>query len=51
MATVSTAPAQAAGLPDRGRIAPGARADLIRFRVSGDVPVLNGVWCAGHRVA
>jgi alpha-D-ribose 1-methylphosphonate 5-triphosphate diphosphatase len=51
MATVSTAPARAAGLMDRGQLAEGLRADLVRFRTVDGVPVLHGVWSAGHRVA
>lgn len=51
MATVTAAPAKAAGLTDRGEIAVGKRADLIRFRAQGHVPVLHGVWAAGARVA
>ncbi len=51
MATVSTAPARAAGLMDRGQLAEGMRADLVRFRAIGGVPVLHGVWSAGARVA
>ena len=51
MATVTRAPAAAVGLNDRGAIEEGLRADLIRFRIIDDVPVLNGVWSAGARVA
>ncbi len=51
MATVTSGPAHAAGLVDRGVIAEGMRADLVRFRISGDVPVLGGTWSAGQRVA
>jgi alpha-D-ribose 1-methylphosphonate 5-triphosphate diphosphatase len=51
MATVSAAPAHAAGLMDRGQLAEGMRADLVRFRTVDGVPVLRGVWSAGHRVA
>lgn len=51
MATVTDAPAQASGLTDRGRLAPGLRADLIRFRNHDGVPVLRGVWSAGMRVS
>ncbi len=51
LATVSSAPARAAGLTDRGEIAVGQRADLVRFRVEGEVPVLHGVWSGGRRVA
>jgi alpha-D-ribose 1-methylphosphonate 5-triphosphate diphosphatase len=35
------------GLTDRGRIAPGRRADLIRLRFVGDTPVVRRVWCGG----
>lgn len=51
MATVSHAPAHAAGLVDRGTLAEGMRADMIRFRLVDGVPVLRGVWSAGARVA
>lgn len=50
IATVTSAPAKAAGLSDRGRIALGLHADLVRVtRVLG-TPVLRGVWCHGRRV-
>ena len=51
MATVTQAPAHAVGLTDRGAIAEGLRADLVRFRLIDGVPVPNGVWSAGARVA
>jgi alpha-D-ribose 1-methylphosphonate 5-triphosphate diphosphatase len=51
IAAVSAVPARAAGLLDRGRLAEGLRADLVRFRVMDGVPVLRGVWSAGARVA
>ena len=51
IASVTAAPAQAAGLDDRGRIAPGLAADLLRFRVVDGVPVPRGVWVGGVRVA
>jgi alpha-D-ribose 1-methylphosphonate 5-triphosphate diphosphatase len=51
MATVSRAPAHAAGLFDRGMLAEGMRADVIRVRLVDGVPVLRGVWSAGVRVA
>lgn len=51
MATVTAAPAHAAGLLDRGRLAEGMRADVIRFRLVDGVPALRGVWSAGQRVA
>ncbi len=49
--TVTLAPAQAAGLHDRGELCSGARADLIRFQMRGDVPALKAVWSRGQRVA
>jgi len=51
VAAVSVTPAQAIGLNDRGRIAPGARADLIRVRLADAAPVVMQTWCAGQRVA
>jgi alpha-D-ribose 1-methylphosphonate 5-triphosphate diphosphatase len=49
--TVTKAPAEAVGLTDRGEIATGKRADLIRVHVVGEVPVVRSVWREGHRVA
>lgn len=51
LATVTRAPAHAAGLLDRGSLAPGLRADVVRFGLAADVPVLRGVWSHGSRVA
>jgi alpha-D-ribose 1-methylphosphonate 5-triphosphate diphosphatase len=55
---VSTNPARAVGLDDRGEIAIGQRADLVRvhpFRPADDpritFPVVRAVWRAGHRVS
>ncbi len=48
---VSSKPARAAGLDDRGEIAVGKRADLVRVRADGDVPVVRAVWREGERVA
>ncbi len=49
VATVTATPAKAAGLTDRGELAEGLRADVIRVR-EGRHPVLRGVWRAGERV-
>jgi alpha-D-ribose 1-methylphosphonate 5-triphosphate diphosphatase len=49
--TVTRAPAEAVGLDDRGEIAAGKRADLIRVRVAAGVPMVRSVWRAGQRVA
>ncbi|WP_034850337.1 alpha-D-ribose 1-methylphosphonate 5-triphosphate diphosphatase [Inquilinus limosus] len=51
LATVTVNPARAAGLEDRGRIAPGLRADLLRVRLVDGVPVIRAVWREGERVA
>ena len=51
LATVTQAPAHSTGLTDRGQIAPGLRADLIRFRMVAGVPALAAVWSQGKRVA
>lgn len=50
IATVTANPARAAGLTDRGSLRPGARADLMRFGMLGDVAVLKATWVAGNRV-
>ncbi|MEX5729449.1 alpha-D-ribose 1-methylphosphonate 5-triphosphate diphosphatase [Rhodovulum iodosum] len=50
IATVTSAPARAAHLPDRGRIAPGARADLIRVARIDGAPMVRGTWVKGERV-
>jgi alpha-D-ribose 1-methylphosphonate 5-triphosphate diphosphatase len=49
--TVTKTPAEAVGLMDRGEIAVGKRADLIRVRVAHDVPAVRSVWRGGRRVA
>lgn len=49
---VTRRPAAAAHLADRGEIAVGKRADLVRVRRrAGDVPVVRGVWRQGNRVS
>jgi alpha-D-ribose 1-methylphosphonate 5-triphosphate diphosphatase len=50
IASVTQAPAQAAGLDDRGILQVGARADLILVRRFGAVPSVRGVWVDGRRV-
>lgn len=51
IATVTAAPARATGLQDRGRLAPGARADVIRVARIGDAgAAVRGVWVQGNRV-
>jgi alpha-D-ribose 1-methylphosphonate 5-triphosphate diphosphatase len=49
--TVTKAPAEAVGLHDRGEIAVGKRADVIRVHLARDIPVVREVWREGQRVA
>ena len=51
IATVTDAPARAAGLADRGRLAPGLRADIIRVARIGQAACVRGTWVRGERVA
>ena len=48
---VSLNPARSAGLADRGEIAAGQRADLVRVALLGDMPVVREVHRDGRRVA
>jgi alpha-D-ribose 1-methylphosphonate 5-triphosphate diphosphatase len=48
---VSKNPAQATGLHDRGEIAAGRRADLLRVVMHDGEPVVRAVWREGRRVA
>jgi len=50
VAMVSATPAHAIGLEDRGEIASGRRADLVRARLVGDFPMVREVWRAGDRI-
>lgn len=50
IATVTANPARATGLSDRGRIAEGLRADLVRISRVRGTPVVRGVWCHGRQV-
>ncbi len=51
VATVSANVADVVGLDDRGEIAPGRRADLIRVRAVDSIPVVREVWREGRRVS
>lgn len=51
VATVTAKPAAMLGLTDRGEIAPGRRADLVRIHAQQQLPVVTAVWRAGARVA
>ncbi|HQS09929.1 MAG: phosphonate metabolism protein PhnM [Rhizobiales bacterium 24-66-13] len=50
MALVTARPARMAGLDDRGRLEAGLRADLLRFRLDGETPVVREVFVEGARV-
>ena len=49
--TVTSAPAAATGLQDRGALRPGARGDVIRVARLGKASAVRGVWVQGSRVA
>jgi alpha-D-ribose 1-methylphosphonate 5-triphosphate diphosphatase len=52
IATVTSGPARAVGLSDRGELAVGQRADLVRVsRRSAGWPIPVEVWRQGQRVA
>lgn len=51
VATVTSTPAQAVGLTDRGVLATGLRADLLRVSLNGGLPVVRSAWVAGVRVS
>ena len=50
VATVTSAPAQATGLADRGQLALGLRADVIRVARLPTAAAVRGVWVGGRRV-
>lgn len=49
-ALVTSRPADMLGLADRGRLAPGLRADLLRVRFHETTPVVRGLTVAGRSV-
>jgi alpha-D-ribose 1-methylphosphonate 5-triphosphate diphosphatase len=49
--SVTKNPADAAGLYDRGAIADDLRADLVRVKMAGNVPVVRQVWREGRTIA
>ncbi len=51
IAMVTSRPAAAAHLSDRGQVALGKRADLVRIKRIGEVPVVRSVWREGRRVS
>jgi alpha-D-ribose 1-methylphosphonate 5-triphosphate diphosphatase len=50
MRVVALNPARSIGLSDRGEIAIGQRADLVRVRLHDELPVVREVWRDGVRV-
>lgn len=50
IATVTSVPAKAARLDDRGILAPNKRADFVRIGRDADNPVVRGVWSNGRQV-
>jgi alpha-D-ribose 1-methylphosphonate 5-triphosphate diphosphatase len=51
VASVTATVAAAVGLQDRGAVAAGRRADLLRVRNILGLPVIKGAWVAGERAA
>lgn len=51
IAMITSAPAAMCRLADRGALAPGLRADLVRVTKHGSMPVVRQVWRGGERVA
>ncbi len=50
LSLVSAGPARAVGLTDRGQLVPGKRADFLRVRLSGGLPVVRSVFRGGTRI-
>lgn len=50
IATVTSNPAGALGLHDRGALKTGLRGDVLRVRKIGETPLLRGVWSQGNKV-
>jgi alpha-D-ribose 1-methylphosphonate 5-triphosphate diphosphatase len=51
VACVTAHPARATGLGDRGTLAVGLRADVVRVAPLGPAAILKGTWSRGNRVA
>ena len=49
LATVTARPAELLGFADRGRLAPGLRADLLQVRLVDGMPVVRAAWVGGRR--
>lgn len=50
VALVTSRPARAVGMEDRGELAPGLRADLVRVTLRDGLPIVREVWLLGRRV-
>ena len=50
LATVTSNPARLLRLHDRGELATGKRADIVRVKTIDSVPVVRTVWCGGKRL-
>ena len=50
IATVTSNPAKAVRLHDRGALKTGLRGDVLRVRKIGETPLLRGVWSQGKKV-
>jgi alpha-D-ribose 1-methylphosphonate 5-triphosphate diphosphatase len=50
IATVTSNPASAVRLHDRGALKTGLRGDVLRVRKIGETPLLRGVWSQGNKV-
>jgi len=50
MGMLTSAVADALALADRRRLQPGLRADVLRFRMVGQTPVVRGLWVWGRQV-
>ncbi len=48
---ITSIPARCIGLEDRGKIAEGLNADLVRFNADGDIPIIRDVWRNGQKIA
>ena len=51
IAAATRNPARAVGLDDRGEIAIGLRADLVRFHATKKAPIIRDVWRGGKMIA
>lgn len=50
VALVTSRPARAVGMDDRGELAPGLRGDVVRVALRDGLPVVREVWTEGRRV-